>query len=86
MNNEYDKLKSAQNLEKHGIDFEEAQELWNDPGLLEIPARTEQEARSMLIGRVAGIHWSAIVTNPNNAIRIISARRSRIAEVNLYEG
>lgn len=85
MNFEYDKNKSIQNLEKHGIDFQEAQELWKDPRLLEIPARTEQESRSMLIGKIRGKHWSAIVTKRKNAIRIISVRRSRITEVNLYE-
>ena len=86
MDIEYDRNKSIQNLEKHGIDFEQAQALWNDPRLLEIPARTEQEPRSMLIGKIGVRHWSAIVTYRNNAIRIISVRRSRIAEVNLYEG
>ena len=86
MDIEYDRNKSIQNLEKHGIDFEQAQALWNDPRLLEIPARTEQEPRSMLIGKIGGRHWSAIVTYRNNTIRIISVRRSRIAEVNLYEG
>ena len=86
MNIEYDKSKSIQNLEEHGIDLEEAQELWNDPRLLEVRARTEQEPRSMLIGKIAGRHWSAIVTHRSNAIRVISVRRSRIAEVNLYEG
>ena len=86
MNIEYDKNKSIQNLEEHGVDLEEAQELWNDPRLLEVRARTEQEPRSMLIGKIAGRHWSAIVTHRSNAIRVISVRRSRIAEVNLYEG
>ena len=86
MDIEYDRNKSIQNLEKHGINFEQAQALWNDPRLLEIPARTEQEPRSMLIGKIGGRHWSAIVTYRNNTIRIISVRRSRIAEVNLYEG
>ena len=86
MNIEYDESESIQNLEKHGVDSEEAQELWNDPRLLEVLARTEQEPRSMLIGKIAGRHWSAIVTHRNNAIRVISVRRSRIAEVNLYEG
>ena len=86
MNIEYDKSKSIQNFEKHGIDLEEAQELWNDSRLLEVRARTEQEPRSMLIGKIAERHWSAIVTHRNNAIRVISVRRSRVAEVNLYEG
>lgn len=35
---EYDANKSAENKQKHGIDFEEAQELWTDADLVEIPA------------------------------------------------
>ena len=82
---EYDDDKSRVNLEKHGIDFEAACELWSDPDLLEIPARTEDEPRFMLVGRIAGRHWSAVVTYRSGNIRIISVRRSRAEEVALYE-
>jgi hypothetical protein len=37
---EYDLNKSQINLDKHGIDFEEAKLLWNDSDLVEIPANT----------------------------------------------
>ena len=40
---EYDPDKSAENKRKHGIDFEAAQRLWADAGLVEIPARTTDE-------------------------------------------
>ena len=40
---EYDEKKNASNLEKHGIDFVDAQALWLDPDLLEIRAKTEDE-------------------------------------------
>lgn len=83
---EYDAGKTVANLEKHGIDFEQAQALWEDPELLEIPARTEDEPRWLLIGRIEGTHWSAVVTYRNNTIRLISVRRSRAEEVALYEG
>lgn len=82
---EYDDDKSRVNFEKHGIDFEAACDLWSDPDLLEIPARTEDEPRFMVIGRIAGRHWSAVVTYRNGNIRIISVRRSRDEEVALYE-
>jgi len=36
---EFDPVKSAQNLVKHGIDFEKAQDIWMDPDRLETPAR-----------------------------------------------
>lgn len=83
---EYDEAKSKGNREKHGIDFEQAQALWDDPDLLEIPARTEDEERYMVIGRIDGKYWSGVVTYRNGRIRIISVRRSRKEEVTIYEG
>jgi hypothetical protein len=83
---EFDERKSQGNLEKHGIDFLEAQELWKDPDLLEIPAKTIDELRFLIIGRIKGKHWSAVVTPRGNNIRIISVRRSRTEEVIIYEG
>jgi len=82
---EFDKRKSQANLNKHGIDFIEVQVLWDDPDILEIPARTTDEARYLLIGRIVGKHWSAVVTYRKESIRIISVRRSRKEEVELYE-
>ena len=86
MKYEFDEQKSQGNRHKHGINFLEAQELWNDPDLLEIPARTSDEPRLMVIGRIGGKHWSAVVTPRGDNIRIISVRRSRTEEVALYEG
>ena len=86
MKYELDEQKSQSNRHKHGINFLEAQELWNDPDLLEIPARTSDEPRLMVIGRIGGKHWSAVVTPRGDNIRIISVRRSRTEEVALYEG
>jgi uncharacterized DUF497 family protein len=83
---EFDSRKSAANLAKHGIDFVEAQRLWEDPDLLVIPARTEDEPRWLIIGRIDAKLWSAVVTSRGDAIRIISVRRSRDDEVALYEG
>ncbi|MEN8175846.1 MAG: BrnT family toxin [Pseudomonadota bacterium] len=83
---EFDERKSQGNLKKHGIDFVDAQELWKDPDLLEIPAKTTDEPRFVVIGRIEGKHWSAVVTPRGGNIRIISVRRSRVEEVALYEG
>lgn len=83
---EFDERKSQGNLEKHGIDFLEAQELWKDPDLLEIPAKNIDEPRFLMIGRIKGKHWSAVVTPRGSNIRIISVRRSRTEEVTIYEG
>jgi hypothetical protein len=82
---EYDSAKSKSNLAKHGIDFERAQQLWDDPDLVSVEARTQDEPRSIFIGRLDGKHWSAIATRRGDVIRIISVRRSRPSEVALYE-
>lgn len=81
----FDETKSQLNKEKHGIDFEEAQELWKDPDLIEIPARTEDEERFVIIGQIQGKHWSGVITYRSGNIRIISVRRSRKEEVLIYE-
>ena len=59
---EFDAEKSDSNRAKHGIDFVEAQSLWNDPMLLEIPAKTEDGPRFLVIGQIEGKHWSAVIT------------------------
>jgi len=82
---EYDPNKSAENKRKHGIDFEDAQRLWADPGVMEIPARTSDEPRWLLIGKIDENRWSAIITKRGENIRLISVRRSRDEEVALYE-
>ena len=82
---EFDDLKSKSNFQKHGIDFVDAQALWNDSNLLEIPAKTLDEPRFLVIGLIEKKHWSAIITYRNEKIRLISVRRSRAEEVTLYE-
>jgi len=82
---EYDERKSQSSQLKHGIDFVEAQALWGDPYLIEIPARTMDEERFLVIGKIEGNHWSAVITPLDGNIRIISVRRSRTEEVAIYE-
>ena len=82
---EFNEQKSQANLLKHGINFIDAQVLWNDPRLLEIPAKTEDEPRYLLVGLISEKHWSAVITYRNANIRLISVRRSRPEEVALYE-
>ncbi|WP_280553734.1 BrnT family toxin [Halomonas sp. 25-S5] len=82
---EFDSHKSEANRHKHGIEFVEAQRLWEDPDLLEIPAKTMDEPRFVVIGRIDGKHWSGIITYRGKRIRLISVRRSRSSEVALYE-
>ena len=82
---EFDRRKSAGNKQKHGIDFVEAQAIWDDPDLLEIPASTEDEPRHLVIGRINETYWSGIITYRGNRTRIISVRRSREEEIAYYE-
>jgi hypothetical protein len=82
---EFDPRKSDSNKKKHGIDFNEAQQLWNDPDLIEIPVKTTDEPRYLVIARISGEHWSGVITYRGEKIRIISVRRSRKEEVDIYE-
>jgi len=84
-NFEFDPNKSKANFEKHGINFIRAQQLWDDPDLIEIQAKTKDEARFLIVAFFAGKYWSAIITYRKENIRIISIRRARKAEVKLYE-
>ena len=82
---EFDPRKNSINKKKHGIDFGEAQVLWEDRDRLQVPARTEEEPRFMLIGKIGNKHWSAAFTVRNGRIRIISVRRARTKEIEKYE-
>jgi len=83
---EFDPAKSDGNKAKHGIDFYEAQELWEDPDLIEIPVKTSDEPRFLVVGKISENHWSGVITYRGDKIRIISVRRARKEEVDLYEG
>lgn len=82
---EFDPKKSKSNLEKHGIDFVDAQAIWQDTDFIEVMAKSDDEPRALVVGMIDGKHWSAIITYRTDRIRIISVRRSRISEVALYE-
>lgn len=82
---EFDPEKSHSNKIKHGIDFNEAQGLWDDPDLIEIPVRTSDEPRYLVTAKISGKHWSGVITYRGEKIRIISVRKLRKEEVDLYE-
>jgi uncharacterized DUF497 family protein len=83
---EYDRNKSDANKEKHGIDFEEAQALWLDENRVVVRTRFVSEHRYLVIGRIGGVYWTAVITSRDNAVRIISVRRSRDTEKDIYDG
>lgn len=72
-------------MEKHGIDFVEAQKLWQDPEHMVAPVRAKDEPRQLLIGRIDDKHWTAVFTPRGERIRIISVRRARKKEISRYE-
>ena len=83
---EYDPIKSETNNEKHGINFEEAQAVWEDKFALIVPTKNnEGENRFIIIGAINSKIWSIIFTNRRDKTRIISARRARKEEVYQYE-
>lgn len=82
---EYDNNKSITNKAKHGIDFKGSQAIWQDEYRVEIPAKNVSEPRYLVIGMIEKKHWSAVVTYRDDIIRIISVRRSRKEEVEIYE-
>ncbi len=82
---EYDEAKSLSNAEKHGIDFRAAQAIWEDPDAIEIQAKSYDEERFIVIGLIGDRHWSAVITYRDTSIRLISVRRSRVQEIQLYE-
>ena len=83
---EYDQTKSIKNKEKHGIDFVEAQSLWDDPYAFELPsAQSDDEERFLVLGQIGAKNYTAIITYRAANIRIISVRRSREKEKKLYE-
>jgi hypothetical protein len=83
---EFDPDKSERNKTKYEIDFHEAQALWDDPDLIKIPAKTIDEHRFMVIGMIGDTHWSAVITYRSAKTRLISVRRSRKEEIDIYEG
>lgn len=83
---EYDENKNLINKSKHGIDFEQVKELWNDPFSFELPSsQSEDEDRFLVLGQINSKNYTAIITYREINIRIISVRRSRQKEIILYE-
>ena len=83
---EWDPVKSETNRVKHGITFEEGREIWNDPNMAEVSSKLELEIerRYLVIGRIRGKPWTAIITKREDRVRLISVRRSRKSEENIY--
>ena len=82
---EWDPRKSEANAAKHGISFEEARELFDDPERIEVSLAYPDERRWAVIGMMRERHWTAIVTYRQGRTRIISVRRSHKDEERAYD-
>jgi len=83
---QYDPNKSQSNKVKHGIDFEEAQKLWQDTNAVVAYEKTiEGEDRFSIVGYIADRCYTGIFTLRALDIRIISVRRCRKNEKRRYE-
>jgi len=81
----FDKNKSASNKQKDVINFNEAKKLWEDTDYVEVPVKTSDERRFLIIGKISEKYWTAVITYRSESIRIISVRRSRKEEIEIYE-
>ena len=82
---EYDPNKSETNQQKHGIDFIEAQKLWQDEKMLQVSLDFPEKVRYICVGKIGSKHYSAFITYRGRNVRIISVRRSRKKEIFNYE-
>jgi uncharacterized DUF497 family protein len=82
---EYDSSKSLKNKDKHGICFEEAQQLWSDKIKIELLVQTDPELRFVKIAAYSNRVWTAVFTERDLKIRMISVRRARKSEVAIYD-
>jgi uncharacterized DUF497 family protein len=85
---EWDPEKAVENLKKHGISFEEASSVFGDPlsTVVDDPDHSFGEVRCLIFGRsVLGRLLSVSFTEPDDSIRIISARKLTSRETREFE-
>lgn len=88
MNFEWDESKRISNIEKHGISFEEAKTLFNNPlaVIFDDPLHSIDEAREIIIGHSSQNQLLVVVFTERSGItRIISARLATRRERENYE-
>jgi uncharacterized protein len=82
---EFDPTKSAANKAKHGVDFEESQELWKDMvGLVLNAKNIGGDPRFARIAQYKSKVWFCVYTISGPRIRIITTRRARPYEEKQY--
>jgi uncharacterized protein len=88
MDFEWDEAKAASNLQKHGVGFEEAQTVFENPlaVIFDDEAHSEEEDREIIIGHSKQNRLLLVsFTDRGTALRIISARIATRRERTDYE-
>ena len=94
-NFEWDPAKAQSNIEKHGVTFEQAAEVFKDPLALTLydeDSASDKEERWITLGQANGQHHLVVVHTYRNqhddavALRLISARPATKREVKQYQG
>jgi len=83
---EWDAEKAADNLRKHGVPFELAQRVFDDPRWIDIEVSRAQdgEPRYKAVGNIDDKLFAVVFTMRGDARRIISARRTNAKEDRQY--
>jgi uncharacterized DUF497 family protein len=82
---QWDEKKRQNNLEKHGIDFDYATEIWDWPILRQGKRYRSKERRFLVVGKARGRIIAVVYTNRQGHKRIISARPASREERAAYE-
>jgi uncharacterized protein len=81
---EWDDIKAATNARKHGVTFEDAKAVYDDPRAITELDDTVGEERETTIGMSAQRILFVVSTERGSRLRIISARRATRYEEDLY--
>ena len=88
MDFDWDENKAAANLSRHGVSFDEAKSVFDDPVFVDFydPDHSYDEHRYIIIGESRrGRLLIVSYTERENAIRLISAREAARREREAYE-
>jgi uncharacterized protein len=81
---EWDEQKRLTNQIKHGLDFYDVSSVFEYPHVI-VPSAHGSEARFLSIGNFEGRFVTVVYTMRGERIRIISFRRARNAERDIYQ-
>lgn len=81
---EWDQKKNEINVEKHGLSFEDATKIFNDPDRIQYISSKGNERRFITVGKVIKFIVAVVYTVRSGMIRIISARQARKNEIRDY--